>query len=64
MRAKVLRHPQVEALEQWRDESGRSEGWAATLSPGWNWDGCSFVRGDTLRKLAENLENIREGRPF
>ena len=64
MKKKIMNHPQVIELENWRDERGRSEGWAATLAPGWNWDGCSFVRGDTLRGLWENLKEIEQGNPY
>lgn len=64
MKKKILSHPQVESLEEWRDESGRREGWAAHLVNGWNCDGCSFVRGDTLREVASELNRIDEGEPY
>lgn len=64
MKKKILNHPQVESLEEWKDESGRREGWAAHLVDGWNWEGCSFVRGNTLREVAAELKGIDEGDPY
>lgn len=64
MKQLILKHPQVDSLEQWRDDSGRSEGWAAHLKPGWNSDGCSFVRGMTLAELRDELKHIKQGEPY
>jgi hypothetical protein len=64
MREKILKHPLVSNLEQLRDDSGRSEGWQATLIPGYNWEGCSFVKGFTLRDMLKNLDEITEGDPY
>lgn len=61
---RILADPRVNTLERVFDDSGRPEGYVATLKTGFNWDGCSFIREVTLRKLAESLKEIEDGKPY
>ncbi len=64
MKTKILKDPRVKSLEQWRDDSGRTEGWTAHLKPGFHCDGLSFVRGETLAKVLAEIPRIKKGKPF
>ena len=62
-RAKLLLHPFVHSIESLRDESGRSEGYAIHLEPGFSWDGCSFIRCQTIRDAFAELAFVKAVNP-
>jgi hypothetical protein len=62
-RAKLQSHPFVHSVESLRDESGRSEGYAVHLKSGLSWDGCSFIRCQTIREAFTELANVKTKEP-